>query len=94
MDLSALEKQILNPTEPDDDDVRRDDSGDDLPPQVVEPGEPGAPAMPPPRLRRRGNTGVKGVLADYAEAKARSGGRGGLSVAFFLLLLMRILRDG
>ena len=34
-------------------------------------GEGSAPSRPPPRIRSKGNTGPKGVLADYAEAKER-----------------------
>lgn len=68
--MEGLEKLILDPTEPDDDDVRRNDSGDDGSPRhIVESGGPEAPAVPPPRLRRKGNTGIKGVLADAAEAR-------------------------
>lgn len=71
--MEGLEKLILDPTEPDDDDVRHNDSGEDAdsPRHVVESGDPGAPSMAPPRMRRKGNTGVKGVLADYAEAQVR-----------------------
>ena len=71
--MEGLEKLILDPTEPDDDDVRHNDSGEDggSPRQAVELGDPGAPSMAPPRMRRKGNTGIKGVLADYAEAQVR-----------------------
>lgn len=71
--MDGIEKLILDPTEPDDDDVRNNDSGDDTSPrQKVDRGADEAPSGPPPRLRRQGNTGVKGVLADYAEAQACS----------------------
>ena len=68
--MDGLEKLILDPTEPDDDDVRQHDSGDDEgPKEIVESGLPDAPVMVAPRLRPKGNTGVKAVLADYAEAQ-------------------------
>ena len=72
--MEGLEKAILDPTEPDDDDVRHNDSGDDdddAPPPAADAGGAGMPNIPRPRMRRKGNTGVKGVLADYAEAQVR-----------------------
>lgn len=49
------------------DDPRDDDFGDDLP-HVAHPDQPISNDRPP-EIRRGGNTGPKGVLADYAEAK-------------------------
>jgi len=59
--------------EPDDDDIRGNDSGDeDSHIRILKAPPEDESKLKMPKLRSRGNAGVKSVLADYAEAKERA----------------------